>query len=366
MRLAIHYKRDTHTEYNANDTSKDKYKYVFVNETKRKFVDNTVDGGIEDGVKLLNDNLAVGTGVSVSWRGNERADDYYKYHTDKKTGNFIPDSIAPFAKSNATAFNAQGKISYTLLDKNNFSFSIARKTRFPTIKDRYSYKLGTAIPNADLKPEMAVHYDLSYSGKFDLNRRNLSYQVNLFYVHLYDAIQSVDSVVKKDPSDQLPRAQMQNVGEATISGSSKNIGKLPAIELSLDCTILNDISFASELTLKCNYTYMEKNNVSNPNVKFTDIPVQKAIVSLLYLPVKRVSLLGAFEWDSERNANSQGTIKVAEYYIVNAKGSIDLSKNAAFEMGVNNLFDKNYCLQEGYPEEGRNYYANMTINYNVK
>jgi iron complex outermembrane recepter protein len=366
LRLAIHYKRDSHTEYNENDTAKAKNNYVFVDETKRKFIDNTVDAGLEDGVRLLEDNLIAGGGASVSYRGNERADNYFKYHTDKKSGKFIPDSIAPFDKSNATAWNTQGKIAYTICDKHTVSFSVARKTRFPTIKDRYSYKLGSAIPNPELKPENAIHYDLSYSGGIGFNTGMLSYQVNLYYIHLYNAIQSVDSVVKKDPSDQLPRAQMQNVGEATISGSSKNSRNLPALELSMDYTVLRNLVMAEEVSVKGNYNYAEKKNITNPAVKFTDLPVQKAMISLVYMPVKRVSLLGTFEWNSERVVNSQGTMKLAGYNVVNVKGAVDLSKNIGFEIGVNNLFDKNYSLQEGYPEEGRNYYVNMSIDFSVK
>jgi len=31
--------------------------------------------------------------------------------------------------------------------------------------------------------------------------------------------------------------------------------------------------------------------------------------------------------------------------------------------GVNNIFDKNYMLTEGYPEQGRNYFAKVLFNY---
>ena len=39
---------------------------------------------------------------------------------------------------------------------------LRRKTHFPSLKDRYSYPLGTAIPNADLEPERARNYELGY------------------------------------------------------------------------------------------------------------------------------------------------------------------------------------------------------------
>ncbi|WP_270995499.1 TonB-dependent receptor domain-containing protein, partial [Listeria seeligeri] len=37
--------------------------------------------------------------------------------------------------------------------------SVARRTRFPPIKDRYSARMGAALPNPDLKPEHATHFE---------------------------------------------------------------------------------------------------------------------------------------------------------------------------------------------------------------
>jgi iron complex outermembrane receptor protein len=36
------------------------------------------------------------------------------------------------------------------------------------------------------------------------------------------------------------------------------------------------------------------------------------------------------------------------------------------EMGVNNIFDRNYTIQEGYPEEGRNFYIALYFNLRRK
>ena len=45
--------------------------------------------------------------------------------------------------------------------------------------------------------------------------------------HLFDAIQSVDSVIKAGVLDANARSQMQNTGEA----------EMPGFELSLDATV---------------------------------------------------------------------------------------------------------------------------------
>jgi iron complex outermembrane receptor protein len=366
LRGAVHYKRDNHKEHNANDTSKTATVSVFVNETERAYIDNTVDAGVEDGVSLLNDRIKIGAGVSYSWRGSERADNYFKYHTDKKTGLFIKDSIAPYGDNNARTWNGQGKVTWNINKYNSIAGSLARKTRFPTIKDRYSYKLGTAIPNPDLRAENAIHYEISYTGNIDHKYTAVSGQVNFFYTHLYDAIQSVDSVIKTDPSDNLPRSQMLNVGEAIVSGRKSGLGRLPALELALDWKVLRNVPYVSELSFRGNYTFMEKTNITNTAVYFTDLPKHKTMFSLSYKPIARVELLSSFEHNSSRYVTSQGTQKLDGYTVVNGKLAVSLSKSISLSAGINNIADRNYYLQEGYPEEGRNYYTNMSINFVTK
>jgi iron complex outermembrane receptor protein len=45
------------------------------------------------------------------------------------------------------------------------------------------------------------------------------------------------------------------------------------------------------------------------------------------------------------------------------KAAYTLIKGLKVEAGINNVFDKNYDLEEGYPEEGINCFANLTYHY---
>ncbi|HRN38241.1 MAG TPA: TonB-dependent receptor, partial [Flavobacteriales bacterium] len=47
--------------------------------------------------------------------------------------------------------------------------------------------------------------------------------------------------------------------------------------------------------------------------------------------------------------------KADAFTLLNAFISGKVWKYASVELGVNNLLDTNYCLVEGYPEEGRNF-----------
>jgi iron complex outermembrane receptor protein len=73
--------------------------------------------------------------------------------------------------------------------------------------------------------------------------------------------------------------------------------------------------------------------------------------------------MASFEWNSERYVDSKGAQTLAGYHLVNLKGSVGLTKNITFDAGVNNAMDVNYSIQEGYPEEGRTYFANMRIGF---
>ena len=51
--------------------------------------------------------------------------------------------------------------------------------------------------------------------------------------------------------------------------------------------------------------------------------------------------------------------QVAGFSLLNASISGRVWKYACVEAGINNIFDKNYSLVEGYPEEGRNFFVTV-------
>jgi len=45
------------------------------------------------------------------------------------------------------------------------------------------------------------------------------------------------------------------------------------------------------------------------------------------------------------------------------KTSVHLLKQFVVDAGIQNLFDENYALTEGYPEPGRTYYATLRLHH---
>ena len=309
LKIAFHFKEDVHRENNLG-------------EPVRHFIDNTVLIGIEDIYKVTS-KFTVIPGVSYNIRKNTEAEDY----------NSTTKVISDYPSAGASdAFNAQIGFFYQLNEAQKLGATVSQKTRFATIKDRYSYRMGTAIPNPNLKPEKAVNYELNYTaGLFN----KVTFQTALFYSKLSDAILNVSNV-------QPGKSQMQNFGEAEYLG----------VEAQINYEIL------SNLSLNFNYTYIERNNITNPNIHFTDVPNTKVMGTLEYKPIKILRLIANSEFNSSRFSTSYG-VRVPDYTLLNFYASGKIAKNFSIDAGINNIFDKNYCLVEGYPEEGRNFFVTL-------
>jgi len=309
FKIAFHFKEDVHRENNLG-------------EPVRHFIDNTVLVGIEDVYKISN-KVTLIPGASYNIRKNIKAEDY----------NSTTKVISDYPTADASdAFNTQIGLFYQLNDANKLGATVSQKTRFATIKDRYSYRMGTAIPNPDLKPETSVNYEVNYTTDFF---KKLTFQTALFYSSLTDCILSVSNV-------QPGKSQMQNFGEAEYRG----------VEAQINYSILHNLSF------NANYTYIERKNITNPDIHFTDVPNNKVMGTLEYQPIKLLKLITNTEFDSSRYSTSYGT-KVPDYTLLNIYASGKILKNFSLDAGINNLFDRNYSLVEGYPEEGRNFFVTL-------
>jgi iron complex outermembrane receptor protein len=110
------------------------------------------------------------------------------------------------------------------------------------------------------------------------------------------------------------------------------------------------------------YTYIRRNNETNPDIKFTNVPAHKVFSYADYSFLKRVNLLVSMEYNSDRFSTSYGT-KANAYTLVNGKAAVNLYKSVSVEAGINNIFDTNYSLIEGFPEAGRNFFLTLVFNH---
>ncbi|GEP98408.1 TonB-dependent receptor plug domain-containing protein [Chitinophaga cymbidii] len=318
LSAALHAKRDIHKEHN-------------IGEPVRKTADNTYAVSISD-EQRFSDNWAAKAGVSWNMRENDGAENY-----DSQTG-----AVSQFDAATNTAWNVQASLARYFTPARSVRASFGRMTRLATIKDRYSYRMGTAVPNPALKAEHALHYELSYE---DASIRRVRLQAAVFYSSIGNVIQNVNNVQYDTPAGRW-LSQMQNKGRAAFYGGeaavSYNIGMLQT---------------------GINYSFIRRKNLDDKNIRFTDVPEHKLSGTATY-SIARVALTVDGEYNTYRYSTSYGT-KAPGFFLLHGSLAVPVQSWLQVRMGVNNIFDKDYVLVEGFPEQGRNYFIKLNFNYSI-
>lgn len=309
LKFAAHFKKDVHREHDLE-------------QPVLHFIDQTVSFGLED-IYNISDKWFIIPGIGYSTRDNIIAEQY----------NSADDIISEFPDAGLSkAFDGQVGLFHYLKKDHKLGGVVSHKTRFATIKDRYSYRLGRAIPNPGLRPETANNFELNYSGRF---ARKFSLETAVFYSKITDIIMSIDNV-------QPGKSQMLNAGKAAYSG----------IEITLGYQIFQS------LLANVSYTYIDRKNLTNPDLFFTDVPHSKVIGYLRYQPDAKTELTLSPEYNSSRYSTSYGT-QVGGFLLTDILVSRKIGSHLVVEGGMKNIFDKNYSLVEGFPEEGRNFFVTL-------
>ena len=306
VRMAAHLKYDQHQEHDWG-------------EPKRQFRDRTSSLALEDTITLT-DRLSAVLGVSHDQRESLEAEDY-------QSG-----VVSDFPGNDAAAWNPQAGLFYQLDKESAVRFTVARKSRFPTIKDRYSYRLGSAVPNPELEPERSTNYELGYTTLLGGATR---LEAALFHSDIRDLIQQYDI--------DANTYQMRNVGHVTASG----------VELGLR-SYLTDA-----LELGGSYTYISRDSESDPDIYLTDVPRHKLFTYLQWDATALLRLTASLRYESDRYSSSDGLQRTDDFTVVDLKGAWQFAPHFTAELGVRNLGDVLYSYSEGYPQPGRTWYLNL-------
>jgi len=318
LQLALHYKEDKHRETNPSSPTKD-------------YRDVTTSIALEDSIALAK-AWKLRLGLSHDQRDAKQVYDW------------------PTGSTSAT--NALAELSHALDEQDSEAYGVlSHKTRFPTIKDRYSARMGSALPNPNLKPEVANHLELGLKGSPWAGGKG---QAAVFYSRIADLMQSVYVPAPLDTcgSGATTCAQMQNVGRARHAG----------LELSLQQT------FASRWTLAGAYTYLARRNLSDASVQLTDTPRHRLFASLQWAPSSQWKLQATLEAEQGRtvafSGSGQTTYRdLGGFGIAGLKAQWAPRQDVTVDFGVNNLGDKWYELADGYPMPGRTWFAHANYRF---
>lgn len=307
LHVAFHYKEDSHRD--PKTTGTEHYKDV------------TTSLAFEDRI-ALGDAWRLRAGASHERRKAKEAHDY-------ETGA-------------ADAANGLLELAHDWSEQMEVYGSVAYKTRFPTIKDRYSSRLGYAKPNPDLKPEHAVHYELGLRGQ---PWEGAQLEPALFLSQVRDMIQS--TVIHSPGCDKFR--------PAGFCDQAANVGK--ARQMGLELSLLQ--RFSEQWSGGLAYTYLNRRNQSDPDVKLVDTPAHRLFAHLSWSPSAQWEVMGTVETESGRYysyADARGEPvfeRTAGFAVLGLKGIWRPSSAVTLEAGVRNLGDKLYEYKEGYPMPGR-------------
>jgi len=225
--------------------------------------------------------------------------------------------------------------------------SVSDRTRFPTIFERYSSRFGSALANPDLKSERARNYEVGWSDTLD---RRLKLSSALFYTEISDYIDVVFIGNLR---------QNQNVGDGTHKG----------FEFSVDYDLVPGLRVGG------NYTLLKRDitNPEEPSYRPTDTPEHEAFIYVAWDAMRNLTITPSLQLASDRLSavTAVGTpsappttyTSVGAYTLVNLNVEYRLNENVTTSFGGRNLTDEDYMLAEGYPEVGRQFYANVRAQF---
>ncbi len=318
LKLAANFKKDVHRGYDISKT-------IDLETLDERYKDHTISLGVEDNYKITKD-LELLAGVSYDrLEGDEIFDTNIAY-------------LDMLTLTSQSAINPQAALIYTLNPESKVRASVSQKTYLPSMKDRYSRKMGRSVPNVDLEKEVANHYELSYM----YQTQNISTSTNLYYSKIKDAIQSV--IFAPDPTVE----QNQNVGDFEHRGGEF------------------DIAYTNDSTkVGANYAYIDVKNKRDSSIKRTSVPkhqifayIEQQLGSGFSLYANAKFREGVYEQVADGSY-----VEMASFTTFDAKLIYTYMDNLQIEAGVKNLTDKLIQYDVGFPEAGREFFATMNYKF---
>lgn len=271
-------------------------------------------------------------------------------------------------------YNPQASVAYKVGESGNFFLTFADRGRFPMLKDIYSASLGAGLPNPNLQPEHSRNWNLGYS---QLIGTKTLVEAVLFRSDLRNAIESVfvtdpggsAAVTALCPNSRIIGfcSEMANIGSEVHEGFEFTVRTtaVPRVILNASYSYLNrDIT----------YGFSSLPNVSAVNTSITILPTlpkNKFIGTASFrLPHQILAILneryesGLILQDTTYAPTSPLFLPYPESYATtDLIGMAPIRAGISVEAGVRNLFDRNYYYTAGYPEIGRNWFANLRYRF---
>ena len=329
FKTALHYRHDIHTEWNeyfrgAPPTG--------ASEPHQRQLEDTWSLAVENTFHPTKDWDVV-PGISYDYHHLIKAQDFI-YNGTNNTSN----QAVTYPRGDAHALNPQLAVAYRYDDAGAVHASVSRRTRFPTLFERFSTRFTTVLNNPTLRPERSNNLEAGV--KQTIGHTKLG--ANVFQSWLEDTVTSVPLTPTL--------SQNQNVAKAIHKG----------FELEISHAVTPDLEIGA------NYANLLR-TVPNKSTILTDTPRHKAFAYANWKPLDGLSVVPSVEVGGDRHLQKASPSTMyfdgGEYVVANLKAGYQFTEQVYAEAGANNLLDANYKISDGYHEEGRNFFANLRLKF---
>jgi outer membrane receptor for ferrienterochelin and colicins len=214
---------------------------------------------------------------------------------------------------------------YKFADNWNFNANVAESFKAPSYMDLYF----PGYNNPNLDPEKSVSYDFGFKYMDDICQREISF-----------FRRDIDQLIKYN----FVKSKPENINSATIKGIEFNTERQ-----------MND-----NLDLGFNYTYLDANNDESQE-QIGDMPYHKFGLNMKYIMNDTKYILNN-RFTGERTDGSSNE-DMDSYFISDFKIIKTVNDDTELKASINNLFDKDYEVVDGYPMPGRNYMLSISTKF---
>jgi len=250
----------------------------------------------------------------------------------------------------------QTALYYQLNDDATIFGSVGIRSNMPSLKNRYSTRFGTSIPNPNLKAEKATNYELGLEQMLS----NTYMKSSVFFVNSDNYIQRIDV-----PLDSIfcTGSKKSKKGKKSECYQLQNIGQ----EQHLGFETAFDSYWSDNLSTNLSYTLMDfklKKNASSKRKYITGLPKHSLNFFAKYKPISNLSFIPKVHYESSRYVSNEAPQPTTKSFVVaDFQATYQISGALELNAGINNIFDRFYYYAEGYPTQGRNFYTTLRYKF---
>ncbi|MGB2960407.1 MAG: TonB-dependent receptor [Bacteroidota bacterium] len=256
------------------------------------------------------------------------------------------DRLQPDAGEDSAARSPEGEwggfvgVGWNATERVRLHANSAWKSRFPTLKELYSERLGRHVANPSLAPERGWNLELGITwSPAAAIRTSLALFQN-------DVKQIVENVPLGDGTFQY-----QNIGRALFRG----------FELEAQMR-------GAEGLVSFNYTYLHAENrtagASSPHLEHRPRHIFHSLFSVTGWRVLHMALeLSYTGLQQSRDLDSGDWQDLSDYWLLNLRASYRISSGVELFARLNNATDSAYETEYGFPQPGRHFIVGAEANF---